>query len=42
MQVTALGLLLGPVIVLISSVLAALYPMAKLQRIEPVAAMRAA
>ncbi len=42
MQVTALGLLLGPVIVLISSVLASLYPVAKLYQIEPVAAMRAA
>jgi len=42
MEVTALGLLLGPLLVLISSLLAALYPMARLRRIEPVEAMRAA
>jgi len=42
MQVTALGLLFGPTVVLIASVLASCYPVAKLYWLEPVAAMRAA
>jgi ABC-type lipoprotein release transport system permease subunit len=42
MQVTAVGLLFGPTVVLIASVLAALYPAARLRWLEPVDAMRAA
>jgi len=42
MQLTAVGLLLGPSVVLIASVLASLYPVARLFWLEPVAAMRAA
>ena len=42
MQVTALGLLFGPIVVLMASVLASFYPVAKLYWLEPVAAMRAA
>jgi putative ABC transport system permease protein len=42
LHVTAIGLLLGPSVVLGASLLATLYPMVKLYRIEPVAAMRAA
>jgi putative ABC transport system permease protein len=42
MQVTAIGLLFGPTVVLIASVLAALYPAARLRWLEPVDAMRAA
>ena len=42
MEVTALGLLFGPTVVLIASVLASFYPVAKLYWLEPVAAMRAA
>ena len=41
-QVTAIGLLLGPMIVLGASVLASLYPAIRLRFMEPVAAMRAA
>jgi ABC-type lipoprotein release transport system permease subunit len=41
-QITAIGLLLGPLVVLASSVLASLYPAARLLWLEPVAAMRAA
>jgi len=40
--ISAIGLLLGPSIVLASSVIAALYPAIRLYRLEPVAAMRAA
>ena len=42
LHLSALGLLLGPSIVLGASLLATLYPMARLYRLEPVAAMRAA
>jgi ABC-type lipoprotein release transport system permease subunit len=42
MQVTAIGLLFGPSVVLIASVLASLYPVARLRWLEPVDAMRAA
>ena len=41
-QFSAIGLLLGPLIVLASSVAASLYPAIRLRRLEPVAAMRAA
>jgi ABC-type lipoprotein release transport system permease subunit len=41
-QLSVIGLLMGPSIVLISSVVASLYPAIRLQRLEPVAAMRAA
>jgi putative ABC transport system permease protein len=41
-QVTAIGLLFGPMIILISSVTASLYPALRLRWLEPVAAMRAA
>jgi ABC-type lipoprotein release transport system permease subunit len=40
-QVSVVGLLLGPLVVLISSLLATLYPMIKLHWLEPVEAMRA-
>jgi len=39
---TAIGLLLGPICVLLASMAASLYPMLKLYVLEPVAAMRAA
>ena len=41
-QVSAIGLLLGPLLVLVSSVAASLYPAMRLHWLEPVAAMRAA
>jgi len=41
-QITAIGLLFGPMIILISSVAASLYPAIRLRWMEPVAAMRAA
>ncbi len=41
-QVSFIGLLLGPLIVLVSSVIASLYPAMRLRWLEPVAAMRAA
>ena len=41
-QVSAIGLLLGPFVVLASSILASLYPAIRLRWLEPVAAMRAA
>jgi ABC-type lipoprotein release transport system permease subunit len=41
-QITAIGLLFGPMIILISSVVASLYPAIRLRWVEPVAAMRAA
>ena len=41
-ELTIIGLLLGPLIVLISSVVASLYPALRLHWMEPVAAMRAA
>jgi ABC-type lipoprotein release transport system permease subunit len=41
-QVTAIGLLLGPLVVLLSSVAASLYPALRLRWLEPVAAMRTA
>ena len=41
-QVSAIGLLLGPLLVLVSSVAASLYPALRLHWLEPVAAMRAA
>jgi ABC-type lipoprotein release transport system permease subunit len=42
MQLTAVGLLSGPSIVLLASILASLYPAARLYWLEPVEAMRAA
>jgi len=41
-QVTFIGLVFGPMIILISSVIASLYPAIRLRWLEPVAAMRAA
>jgi putative ABC transport system permease protein len=41
-QVTLIGLLFGPAIILISSIIASLYPAIRLRWLEPVAAMRAA
>jgi len=41
-KLSALGLLLGPSIVFLASVVASVYPMARLRRLEPVDAMRAA
>jgi len=41
-QMSAIGLLLGPMIVLVSSVAASLYPALRLHWMKPVAAMRAA
>jgi ABC-type lipoprotein release transport system permease subunit len=41
-QITAIGLLFGPTIILISSIAASLYPALRLRWLEPVAAMRAA
>jgi len=41
-QISAIGLLFGPLVVLVSSVLASLYPAIRLRWLEPVAAMRAA
>jgi len=41
-QFSAIGLLLGPSVVLVSSVTASLYPAMRLRWLEPVAAMRAA
>jgi putative ABC transport system permease protein len=42
LRVTTIGLLLGPTIVLLASLVATLYPMARLRRLEPVEAMRIA
>lgn len=42
MQVTLTGLFFGPTVVLVASVLASLYPVARLHWLEPVEAMRAA
>lgn len=42
MQVSVTGLLFGPTIVLLASVVASLYPVARLHWLEPVDAMRAA
>ena len=42
MEVTPIGLLFGPSVVLLASMLASLYPMARLRWLEPVDAMRAA
>jgi ABC-type lipoprotein release transport system permease subunit len=41
-QVTFIGLVFGPLIILIASVIASLYPAIRLRFLEPVAAMRAA
>jgi putative ABC transport system permease protein len=41
-QFSAIGLLMGPVIVLLSSIAASIYPALRLHWLEPVAAMRAA
>jgi ABC-type lipoprotein release transport system permease subunit len=41
-QVSLIGLLLGPLVVLIASVVATFYPVIKLYWLEPVEAMRAA
>jgi len=41
-QVTFIGLVFGPMIILISSVIASFYPAIRLRWLEPVAAMRAA
>jgi len=41
-QVTFIGLLFGPMIILVSSVIASFYPALRLRWLEPVAAMRAA
>ena len=41
-QLSAIGLMLGPAIVLVSSVVATVYPALRLRWMEPVAAMRAA
>jgi len=41
-QMSAVGLLLGPMIVLVSSIAASFYPALRLRWMEPVAAMRAA
>jgi ABC-type lipoprotein release transport system permease subunit len=41
-QVSAIGLLFGPLLVLISSIVASLYPALRLRWLEPVEAMRAA
>jgi ABC-type lipoprotein release transport system permease subunit len=41
-QVSFLGLLFGPAVILVSSVIASFYPAIKLRFMEPVAAMRAA
>jgi ABC-type lipoprotein release transport system permease subunit len=41
-QVSAIGLLLGPLVVLASSIAASIYPAIRLRWLEPVAAMRAA
>jgi len=40
--VSIIGLLMGPLIVLGASIVASLYPAARLHWVEPVAAMRAA
>jgi putative ABC transport system permease protein len=42
LPITATGLLLGPSIILLASILASVYPVARLRRLEPVEAMRAA
>jgi ABC-type lipoprotein release transport system permease subunit len=42
MQVSATGLLFGPLVVLLASLVATLYPVARLHWLEPVDAMRAA
>ncbi len=42
LQVTFIGLLFGPMIIFISSIVASLYPAVRLRFMEPVAAMRAA
>ncbi len=41
-QVSFIGLLFGPMVILVSSVIASLYPAIRLRFMEPVAAMRAA
>ena len=41
-ELSAIGLLLGPMIVLVSSVAASVYPAVRLHWMEPVTAMRAA
>lgn len=41
-QISAVGMLLGPMVVLVSSVLASFYPAIRLRWLAPVAAMRAA
>jgi ABC-type lipoprotein release transport system permease subunit len=41
-QVSVVGLLLGPSVILIASVVASLYPALRLHRLDPVDAMRAA
>jgi ABC-type antimicrobial peptide transport system permease subunit len=41
-QFSAIGLLLGPSVILIASLLASLYPALRLHRLQPVDAMRAA
>jgi ABC-type lipoprotein release transport system permease subunit len=41
-DLSAVGLLMGPTIVLISSIAASLYPAIRLQWMQPVKAMRAA
>ena len=41
-QFSAIGLLMGPMIVLLASVTASIYPAVRLHWLEPVAAMRAA
>jgi putative ABC transport system permease protein len=41
-QISSIGLLLGPTIILVSSVVASLYPAVRLHWMEPVKAMRAA
>ena len=41
-QVSFIGLLFGPMVILVSSVIASLYPAVRLRFMEPVAAMRAA
>ena len=41
-ELSTIGLTLGPLCVLVASVVAALYPALRLRRMEPVEAMRAA
>jgi ABC-type antimicrobial peptide transport system permease subunit len=42
LQTSAVGLLFGPSVVLLASIVASLYPIARLHWLEPVEAMRAA